>query len=85
MKCKCGSDKHLIRPSEWNTLKKAKWICIARGCPLKPKPEPRNVEVIRTLLGYVEDSGHDGSPPSWDKKCEKCAFIRKVKKEFGIE
>ena len=36
------------------------------------------VKAFDSVLG-IDMAAHDGNPPSWDKKCEKCAVVREAK------
>lgn len=44
-RCACGADRKLIKPSAINGFKKARWMCVARGCPLKRRKFIPNSEL----------------------------------------
>jgi hypothetical protein len=44
----------------------------------------RLVDMIRGLVGMIEDLGHNGTPPSWSKMpCSKCERVNEAKRLIG--
>jgi hypothetical protein len=42
------------------------------------------VDMIRGLVGMIEDLGHNGTPPSWSKMpCSKCERVNEAKRLIG--
>lgn len=75
--CACGASKVFIRPAWFNNFTKARWVCVAKGCPIKTGKTVKEVTFSKAAKDWLRSQKWSlGNMPNWNMMAElERAFI----------